>query len=397
MLTRTVADSIFLSQFGAGRLPELYLLSAGVVTLTSILYGGLVAKIGLRLSIVTTLVAFSLISAALPILLRNGGDSLILLTTAYLLAQVRGSLGTIQFATVLNEQLGGQQHEKVIGIVGAGATLAGLTAGGAIAMAPASFPIEHFLTVAALLDIATLVPLLVLRSNLRARRNEENKNYYSRASHRPKLRTVYSDSYLLLITCAVSLCILATTLVEFQWKVSAAERYGTDTQAMARYFGVFYGGLYLLTGGVQLFGTSKILRKFGMAASLLALPISILSGAAFAAGATTPLFLFVALTISKGSDVWRRSLFDPAIQLVYRPLEKTARRQAITFVAGMAKPFSEALAASAVVIFTLYFAPQRLSVVVIVITMIWVFVCFKLARRFNQAKKNGQNGVDGSA
>ena len=393
MLTRTVADSIFLSQFGTDRLPELYLLSAGVVTLTSMFYGGLVARIGLRLSIVSTLVSFAVISAALPALLRNGGDSLIVLTCAYLLAQIRGSLGTIQFATVLNEQLGNQQHEKVIGIVGAGATLAGLTAGGVIAMAPAEFPIEHFLTIAALLDLATLVPLLALRSTLRARRDiATGHNYYSRGAQRPTWRAIFSDSYLVLITCAVALCIVATTLVEFQWKVSAAERYGTDTQAMARYFGLFYGVIYLLTGSIQLFGTSRILRRFGIASGLVTLPAAILVGASLSVVAASPFFLFVALTLSKGTDLWRRSLFDPAIQLVYWPLEKTARRQAITFVAGMAKPFSEALAASAVVLFTLYFAPQRLSVVVILVTLVWVVVCVRLASRFKRANANAQKG-----
>ncbi|MEM8734909.1 MAG: hypothetical protein AAGG44_11835, partial [Planctomycetota bacterium] len=164
----------------------------------------------------------------------------------------------------------------------------------------------------------------------------------------------------------------------------AAKTFPRDTQAMTKYFGYFYGVLYLATGLMQLFLTSRLLRMRGLKGGLVALPLFLLAGSCFALGAASPLLLFIALNTCKFGDVIRRSLHDPSVQIAYAPIPKKDRRQAITFVSGVAKPFAEALAGAFIVLLTSWISTQQLSIVVIILCTIWLATIGPL----NRARKN---------
>ncbi|MEM8735940.1 MAG: hypothetical protein AAGG44_17055, partial [Planctomycetota bacterium] len=189
-LARTVADSTYLAEIGSDRLAELYLLSAGVVALAAILYSAALPRLGLRRTIVGTLLLFAVATIALAISLRISPDSLGVVTAGYFLAQIRGSLGTIHFATVLNEQFGNNRPERIVGIAGAGATLAGFATGIAIGALSDYIAVENFLFAAAFLDLVTIAPLLILRIAFRASRN----NTTAQASFKRRKRKATQQS-----------------------------------------------------------------------------------------------------------------------------------------------------------------------------------------------------------
>ncbi|MFN3192368.1 MAG: MFS transporter [Aureliella sp.] len=385
-LARTVADSTYLAQIGTARLAELYLLSAGVVAMAAILYGAVLPRLGLRRTIVGTLILFATSTTALAFLLKAAPNSLALVTIGYFLAQIRGSLGTIHFATVLNEQFGKNRPERIVGIAGAGATVAGFSIGIAIGALSDFIAVENFLFAAAILDFLTIAPLLILRIAFRASRNNTSaRASFQRLSRRNRSPNQQSEkhrasgqdrdgqsSYVALITTTVVLCILATTMVEYQWKVTAVEVFPRTTQAMTKYFGYFYGVLYLMTGMMQLFLTSRLLRMRGIKGGLIALPLFLLAGSGLAIGTTTPLMLFIALNTCKFGDIIRRALHDPSVQITYAPIPKKDRRQAITFVSGVAKPFAEALAGALIVLLTNWISTKQLSIVVILLCCVWL-------------------------
>lgn len=360
------------------------MLSAGVVALTSVIYGKQVQNWGLRRTVVFTLILFAGCSVALPLLMRQFPNSLTVYAFAYLLAQVRGSLGTIQYATVLNEQFGHRGPERVVGVVGVGATLAGISMGMLIFFFPSSFDVEWLLYVAAALDVATIIPLLWLRSqrkkeNLARTNSHENMSpvsslYVPDVNQVIRFRDLYRSKYVLYIAGTVTLCILATTFVEYQWKVTVAEALNRDAGKLARYFGFFYGVVYFITGLLQLFATSQLLQGRGVLLGLITFPAALLVSTLVAWSAATERILMWTLTLSKGTDTLRRGFHDPTLQILYGPLEKGLRRQAITFVAGIAKPFAEAIAGITMVILMKWIAPQQLSNIVIAIIVLWLLL-----------------------
>ncbi len=412
VLARTTADSAFLSQIGPDRLPQLYMLAAGVVALASLVYGHTVQKIGLRRTTLSTLGVLAFASLILPAAMIRHPRSITVFALAYLLAQVRGTLGTIQYATMLNEQFSQRQPERVVGLVGAGATLAGILVGVLIGFLSKRIGVENFLYLAAVIDLLTMVPVSLLSQSRKAMASlppipppgnpdsisngapeetiESPNRIESRLRPTIRFRDLRRSSYVMLIAAAVVFCIFATTLVEFQWKVIAATEFQRDSAMLARYFGFFYGSVYFVTGLLQLFVTGRVLQRRGLLAGLLAFPIALLAATFTALAATTSGLLLTAMTLSKGCDTLKRGLNDPSIQILYSPMEIGLRRQAIAFVAGIAKPFAEAIAAISLVVLTPWISTRQLSPLIIGLILLWLIFDIPAWREFSRLRSAGQ-------
>ena len=92
VVSRTVADSLFLTRIGPHRLPEMYFVSALVVIAISLVYARVSVRISLGKGFQATVVLLFLATISIPLLLRSYPHLLQLLGCIYLLAQVRGAL-----------------------------------------------------------------------------------------------------------------------------------------------------------------------------------------------------------------------------------------------------------------------------------------------------------------
>lgn len=383
VLARTIADSAFLSHIGPEHLPSLYMLSAGIVALSSLVYGQLVQRFRLRQLVNLTLLFLGVSSASMPFVMHRYADSLTVFAIVYLFAQVRGSLGTIQFSALVNEQFGNEQPERVVGVIGAGATLAGILMGLGLGLYAESVDPENLMYLVAAIDIVTVLPVLSLGSTAshRAARDGDVSSVGLQVTSF-RLRDAMRMPYVATIAAVVTVSVIAATLVEFQWKVTAASQFHRDEEQLAQYFGYFYGTIYLVTGAIQLFVTGRVLQHRGVLIGLLAFPSALLLTTGTAWFVSSQRLLLWPLTLSKGSDALKRSMNDPSIQVIYSPLDRGLRHQAITFVSGIAKPFAEAIAAVAIVILAQWFSTRDLSLVVFGLVIFWIVLDVRLWRQF---------------
>ena len=392
VMARTVADSAFLSHIGTERLPEVYMLSAGVVALSSLLYARIVRKTGLRRVILLTLLGLAVSSAVMPVIMLRFSSSLTVFAAAYLLAQIRGSLGTIQYATLLNEQFAHRNPERVVGFIGAGATLAGIVFGLGIGLVSQFINVPMLMYLVALVDVLTLVPVMLLQSPHKLHMDKTSTNpLRARSTDTTNdlgLRDAIGSRYILGIAGMVALCVAAATLIEFQWKVTAASELQRDEEELAQYFGFFYGSVYLVTGLLQIFVTGRLFRRRGVLIGLLAFPSALFATTLAAWLAATHRAMLVTVTLTKGCDTLKRSMTDPATQVLYGPLSRDIRRQAITLVAGIAKPLAEAAAAVTLVLATPTVTTRQLSLVVLVILAFWLVINLGVFRRFTELRSN---------
>ena len=389
VLARTIADSAFLSHIDLEHLPALYMVSAGVVALSSLIYGHLVRHHGLRKLILLTLLLLAASSTVMPLAMERFADSLTVFAIVYVVAQVRGSLGTIQFATLLNEQFGHDQPERVVGLVGAGATLAGITMGTAIGLVADYVNVESLMYLAAVIDVVTMLPVLSLkRVSVNPMDSSHSLSVEAGLIQRGfRLRDALRSKYVVSIAGVVTVSVLAATMVEYQWKVTAANELQRDEETLARYFGFFYGTVYLITGLLQLFATGRLLQKRGVLFGLLAFPGALLAATFTTWVVSAERLLLWPMTLSKACDTLRRGLHDPSIQVAYSPLANDLRRQAIMFIAGMAKPFAEAAAAVALVAMTPWISPRQLAVVIMVLICCWLALDIRLWWQFRTLRK----------
>jgi ATP/ADP translocase len=183
------------------------------------------------------------------------------------------------------------------------------------------------------------------------------------------------------IAAIVFLTVTASTFVEYQWKVSAAEKMHGNEEGLARYFGYFYSVVYLITGALQLFVTKRVLLKRGVIFGMLAFPAALLATTVISWLVSAVSLRLWPLTLSKGCDTLKRSLNDPSMKVLYGPLPQRMRRQAIAFVAGVCKPIAEAGAALVLLFIAHAISLRHLSLIVagllvvclILIVRVWVW------------------------
>jgi ATP/ADP translocase len=371
---RTVADSLFLSQIGTAKLPAMYMVAAGAVALVSILYGWHARRQSLRRIIRWTLGTWAVISVALPTLMYRHPGSLALFAGVYVFAQIRGAIGSVQFTTLLNEQFTRGRQANVFGLVGMGATASGIVLGGLVGWLGQRMSTEDLMYVAAAMDLVAFLPIMFLRSGPvgTAATPEINVEY---GMQTPELVAPANGSVgppAKLIAGLVCLTVVVSTLVEFQWKVAAAEELARDEARLTTYFGYFYAVVFLLTGASQLILTGRFIHRLGILPALMVLPLTLAAASVCTLAASAHRILLWAITFAKGCDVLRRSLNDPAVQMLYAPMPKQVRRQAIAVVHGIAKPSSEAVAAVGILLAVPVIAVRQLSYIALFLAVAWL-------------------------
>ena len=288
VIARTVADSEFLSRVGPEQLPRMYLAAAGVVAVVSAIYGRLASRSPVKLSVAATLVVLTIVSAMMPELIYRYPHSKLAMASLYILAQIRGTLGTIQFTMLLNDKFAKRRPERVVGYVGIGSTLAGFLGGVTLGHVLDVLDVAMLMYVVAAIDLLTLVPVLSLSKSTSNPPVAFDDGYVwvkpePATSDNGQLESNGNgNAYrkILYLAAMVAVCVCASTFVEYQWKVAAAEAFQRDEHSLARYFGSFYGYIYLVTGALQFFVTGQVLRKRGLLTGLLAFPLSLLFASA---------------------------------------------------------------------------------------------------------------------
>jgi ATP/ADP translocase len=371
---RTVADSQFLSQIGPGKLPAMYMVAAGAVAFASILYGWAAQRHSLRRIVRWTLGSFAVLSLALPMLMKQYPGSLPLFAGVYVFAQIRGTIGTVQFTTLLNEQFTHGKQATVFGIVAIGATAAGIALGGLVGWLGQRMATEDLMYLAAAMDLLALAPILFLRQSPTTSRTptREHADHDERSALPAEPAAGLPSPPLLLIAALVCLTVLVSTLVEFQWKVAAAEELQRNKAQLTTYFGYFYAVVFLLTGITQLILTGRIIYRLGVLPTLMLLPLALGIASLSTLLASATRIALWSVTLAKGCDVIRRSLNDPGLQMLYSPIPKTARRRAIAVVFGIIKPSSEALAAVGILAVFPLLAVRQLSYAALALTVLWL-------------------------
>jgi len=125
---RSDADAVFLSRIGIERLPAMILVSASGVAIVTALYARILARLSLRRVIFTTHLLLAMVTLALAFMLKTDDRTIGIPAALYLLAELRGALGSIQFATLLNELFRSEAPARVSGVASSGSTLAGRVA-----------------------------------------------------------------------------------------------------------------------------------------------------------------------------------------------------------------------------------------------------------------------------
>jgi AAA family ATP:ADP antiporter len=381
---RSDADAVFLARLGVEKLPAMILISASGVAIVTALYARMLARLSLQRVVFATHMVLAVATLTLALTLKSDDRSLGIPVALYLLAELRGAFGSIQFATLLNELFRNAAPERASGIASSGSTISAVVLGSLIGWLATQFGATSVLYMIVVMDIFAGFVALRCRRNPTPDIGDDNAPADPSAAQDDQqadaptsplaiLKQVPLARYLAGIVCLKTIVVL---LIEFEWKSTAADYFSAEDE-LAGFFGMFYATMALLTGSVQLLVTSRFLARFGVQAGLASFPASVTLGLSTIFFAVKPSAMFWCLTLVRGCDVLRRGLTDTAVNILYWPLGPALRRQVIALNGGWVKPLTEAFAAVLLIPLTATLSDRGLALTIASLCVVWLIVIYR--------------------
>src|SRR3954468_13742366 len=369
---RSVRDALFLAHRPAKDLAGMYVWSSLVIVLVSWLYARVADRVprGQLNAICAALCALACVAFRAVLML---GDAAWIYSALYVFVDVMGSLVVIQFWTMANDVFHAREAKRLFRLIGGGGTLAQVVFGLLVG------------SYASVVGAPNLILLMVVQLGFCALLALEGAKLSSAAAPQARSRlprkaallsraglSFLDSPHLRLVALIGAVSAVAITIVDFQFKLSAAAVLRQDE--LAGYFGRFYGICGGVALAVQLWITGRVLERYGILASLLPLPLGLAVGSGTAAVLPNP-GLFVS-SLAKGSDtVFRYTINDASMQLLYVPVQPHVRGRAKAFIDGVLKPSSVAFAGAVLLVYKHSGGGGRpLTVAVLVLVALWVFL-----------------------
>jgi AAA family ATP:ADP antiporter len=279
LLAKPIRNGLFLNQFGPYSLVYVYAAVPIALTLFVPLYNRAVARMGTRLLTVATLLFFAANVLLFWYAFRFYPFAL-LPGVFFVWVNCFGIIAPVQAWSFANSIFDTRQAKRLFGLIGAGASFGAIT-GGVMArylVGPVGGAVNMLLVLAFLIVSAAAI---VAVANTRIRRQVVTRPAApSREPVRDVMRQIAGSPYLRLMAALVFLVAIATQWTAFQLSLVADEYFGGDADALTRFFGTFNLTLGAASFLLQLLVTGPALRRFGIAVTVLILPLSLGFGTA---------------------------------------------------------------------------------------------------------------------
>ncbi len=333
LLAKPIRQGIFLAEYGSDALPYAYAAVPVVLTLFVPAYSRVVARFGSRTTAVGTLLFFSA-NVVLFWYAFRAHPFRLLPGVFYVWVNCYGAVAAVQAWSFANSLFDTRQAKRLFGIIGSGASL-GAIAGGLLArqlVGPVGGTVNLMLVLAAL--ILGAAGILVFAS-ARTRRSATRTGRPPRQPFSQTLAAIRASPYLRLMAALVFLVAVGTQWLGFQRETVVNLRFQGNEDALTHFYGTFNFTLGIVGLSVQLLLTGRLLRRWGVAFTILALPL-VLGLGELAIFLVPVAWSFWPVLLTSASDQALRFSVDKATyELLYLPIpggQRQPLKQAIDIV-----------------------------------------------------------------
>lgn len=392
VFVQTIAFALFIGEFGVASLPYSYLTIAALASLVAFGSLRLAQRISFRASLLINL-AFLTVGCLLLWLALNSPAARWALFLLPAWFQTQANLSNLTLWSLANRVLDVRQARRLFGLVGAGSWIANIVGGFVVAPLVAWFGSSQMFLVAALCCAGAL---WLLWSIVRVRLPADVPARMAAGRARPAaarraLRLAEPlRGYIRLILVYVFLWWLAFFFLDNVFYAQAAAQY-PDPDQLAGATGLLLSAIGVVALITSLFLTSLLLQRYGLRATLLAMPA--VCGAALGAlallgslGQTgAPLFWLAAIA-KLFNLAWGLSLSLSALVLCYQPVPAEQRAQTQTLAEGIVQPFAIGFAGLSLLGLTklLGLSSIGLAWVFVVIVLLLLAVIVLIGREYPQ-------------
>lgn len=387
LIVKPTVNALFLSELGPEQLPYGFLLVAVAAIVSSILYSRLVAKYSLH-KIITTSVLFScMILILLGILLLYRRLDGWMLYFFYTWVAIYAVLSASQFWVLANLVFNMRDAKRLFGFIGSGAILGGIFGGYLTSLFAPIVGNEFMLLFAALL-LFTLIPLLnVIWKSRVVQMNDFKKAKRTGISSENPYHLVKKSRHLTNLAFIVGISVLVAKLVDYLFSDYATNAI-SDPDELSSFFGFWFSSFNLISLGVQLFLTQRIVGIWGVGFSLLLLPLGILFGSIF--------FLFIpelsAIVAIKAMDgILKQSINKSAFEMLALPLPFELKKRTKSFIDVVVDSVATGIAGLILIfiIKALELDTMKITWLVLILVLLWSYMIFRVRRTYYETfKKN---------
>lgn len=302
-----------------------------------------------------------------------------------------------QFWILINDIFNPREAKRLIGFFVSGGILGGISGNLLTGFLAKDIPDYLFLIACGMLLFNVLIvnSIFIRQRKRRALAHQAEKKEPERRKESKKVgfkvcfETVRKDNYLKLLAVVVTLTWIVSTFIDWQYKNIVESRMRPDDYM--RFFGFFNAALLILPFFLQLFITSKVIKRYGIRLTLLVYPfvllVCLLGIAAFP-------IIHLASAI-KGSDKGLSfSLNQSVRELLYIPISPLLKLRAKIFIDMFVTRFAKGIGALILMIFM--FLPETVkldhririvSLISVAFITAWIVLNLKVSKEYTNIVK----------
>jgi len=337
VLSRALREAAYLAAFDASTLPYI---TGGVVILglpLAALFSRALGRVDPRKAMRVFALLFAAAIAAIGPFFASSSTAVVIF---YLVTAAGTVLLASGFWLIVSEMLVIREAKRLFGLISAGGTLGMLVTGTTVGATVHMYDPIYFV------PVLVLVLLAFAGLNEFVPRGRGSSTTGEDPRWTDSVTLIFQHRHLRTLAMLVVLAAVIGGLVDFQFKEAAQDAFGSE-QALASFFGLFYGWTGGIGLGIQLLVTTRVMSRAGVAWSLAVLPIFIL---VLSAGMLIIPGLILATGLRGADSTLRKSLFRSVVEYLWVPIDTDTRRQTKTFVDTIANNAGDGLAALVVLL-----------------------------------------------
>ena len=320
LLAKAIRSGLFLKEYGPYALAYVYAAVPLALSIFVPIYTRVSTRFGQRAVAVGTLLLFAA-QALLFWYLFRAHPVYVLPAVFYVWVNCFGIIASVQAWSFANSLFDTRQAKRLFGVIGAGASLGAILGGflARVLVEPVGGPVNLLLVLTALILGAAVT---VTVASLYVRRQGPTRRSSTPHPFRETLKQIADTPYLRHIAAMVFLVAIVTQWTSFQLSLVATERFKSDAAALTQFNGTFNFALGTVSFIVQLMLTATALRRFGVALTILLLPVALGFGSALIL--LVPIFWSVVATNALDQGL-RFSVDKATYELLYLPIAPSER------------------------------------------------------------------------
>src|SRR5688572_14090208 len=353
VLFETAASALFLARFGSASLPYVYVAAALLNTAAGFAYSRLSARTSFARLMGGTLWLLVASVVALRLGLSMTGAAAL---TFFLLVWYRAIsiLTDLEYWAVAARLYDVRQAKRLFPVIGSGEVIARIGGSFAVPFLVHAMGVENLLAVSAAALAACLAIVGVVLRGFGAEPAARRQG--GESVPRRGVRALLQDRYVATLVGVAALGVLAKYLVDFAFLEQMRSRYA-DATTLASTFALFSGGTQALSLLTRVAVAGPLLRRHGVRAGLLVLPLAhVMCTALVILAGWAPAFdaaVFWLVLANQGIyKTLKHPIDNPSFKVLYQPLRRDERLSTQIAIETIVTPVTIGIAGGLMLLFT---------------------------------------------